>query len=36
MKQNDLPLSENETHRKELEAKAEILKALANPPCGYA
>ncbi|HPX65822.1 MAG TPA: metalloregulator ArsR/SmtB family transcription factor [Anaerolineaceae bacterium] len=31
MKQNDLPLSENETHRKRLEAKAEILKALANP-----
>ena len=31
MKQNDLPLSENETHRKALEAKAEILKALANP-----
>ena len=30
MKQNDLPLSENETHRKRLEAKAEILKALAN------
>ncbi len=31
MKQNNLPLSENETHRKRLEAKAEILKALANP-----
>lgn len=31
MIQDNLPLSENETHRKELEAKAEILKALANP-----
>ena len=31
MKQNDLPLSQNETHRKDMEAKAEVLKALANP-----
>lgn len=31
MIQDNLPLSENETHRKRLEAKAEILKALANP-----
>ena len=31
MIQDNLPLSENETHRKELEAKAETLKALANP-----
>ena len=31
MIQDNLPLSENETHRKRLEAKAETLKALANP-----
>lgn len=31
MTHNDLPLSKNQMHRKEIEAKAEMLKALANP-----
>jgi ArsR family transcriptional regulator len=31
MSQNAMPLSQNEAHRKAIQAKARLLKAIANP-----